>query len=208
MVVSPVEEYRQPMQPLLHSIDPYLIVLYRLTGHVWLDFVLGTFLLACLCLVLGEITIFLIFLLSRRRILEKTAEAEKYQNLSMEALQAGNKEAYLAADKLAREAFGYSFFQQAALSAAFLWPVCFALAWMQTRFLEVEFPIPGTSWSLGFIGPFIIIYVAAYFLLKRLKKGLGLSARIRALAVGGSPPPPAGPAPSPLPAPLPASDKK
>jgi hypothetical protein len=43
---------------------------------------------------------------------------------------------------------------------------------MQHRFLELEFPIPGTNWSLGFIGVFIIIYVAAFFLLKQMKRRL------------------------------------
>jgi hypothetical protein len=86
--------------------------------------------------------------------------------------------------------------------------VFFALGWMQLRFLEVEFPIPGTSWSMGFIGPFIIIYVAAFFLFKRLKKGLGLSGRIRALADGQSPPNPAEPGPSNLTPPMSTSEKK
>jgi hypothetical protein len=196
------------MQPLLQFIDHYLILLYRLTGHAGVDFVLGTFILAIICLVLGEFTIFLVFLITRRRILEKTAEADRYQNLSMEALKAGNKEAYLAANQLANEAFGHSFFQQAALSAAFLWPVCFALAWMQYRFLEVDFPIPGTDWSLGFIGPFIIIYVVAYFLVKRVKRRLRVSRRISSLATGASSPAPDRSGPSPLPPPFQASDKK
>jgi hypothetical protein len=124
------------MQPLLQFIDPYLIMFYRLTGQVGVDFVLGTFVLSFICLVLGEFTIFLVFLITRRRIDAKTTEAENYQNLSMDALKAGNKEAYLAANKLANEAFGHTFFQQMALSAAFLWPVCFALGWMQL-------PLPG-----------------------------------------------------------------
>jgi hypothetical protein len=196
------------MQPLLQFIDPYLIMFYRLTGLVGVDFVLGTFILAFFCLVLGELTIFLVFFITRRRIFEKTAEANKYQNLAMDALKAGDKEAYLAANQLANEAFGHSFFQQAALSAAFLWPVCFALAWMQYRFLEVEFPIPGTGWSMGFIGPFIIIYVAAYFLFKRVKRMLRISDRIRALVVGGSSPNPAGPGSSTLPPPIHTSEKK
>jgi hypothetical protein len=196
------------MQPLLQFIDPYLIMFYRLTGHPGVDFVLGTFVLAFICLVLGELTIFLVFLITRRRILEKTAEADKYQNLSMEALKAGDKEAYLAANTLANEAFGHSFFQQMALSAAFLWPVCFALAWMQYRFLEVEFPIPGTGWSMGFIGPFIIIYVTAYFLFKRVKRVLRVSNRINSLATGAPSPNPAGPGPSTLPPPMPTSNEK
>jgi len=157
------------MQPFLQFSDPYLIALYRLSGHAEVDFVIGTFVLACLCLAIGELSVSLAFRFARKRLGDKMAEAEKYQNLSLDALKAGDKGAYQAANKLANEAFGHSFFQQAALSAAFLWPVCFALAWMQYRFLEVEFPIPGTNWSLGFIGAFIIIYLAVFFLMKKVK---------------------------------------
>jgi hypothetical protein len=57
-----------------------------------------------------------------------------------------------------------------ALSATFVWPIFFVLAWMQHRFLEVGFPIPGTNWSLGFIGVFIPIYIAAYLIMKRLPR--------------------------------------
>lgn len=156
------------MHPFYQILDPYLIYCYRLTGHVAADFVIGTLVLACIAMLIGEFTVFLAFRFTHKRLGEKTAEAEKYQNLSMDALKAGNKEAYQAANTLAKDAFGHSFFQQLALSAAFLWPVFLALAWMQYRFLEVEFPIPGTTWSLGFIGAFIIIYIAAYLALKRL----------------------------------------
>ncbi|MBI4642426.1 MAG: hypothetical protein HY790_06085 [Deltaproteobacteria bacterium] len=156
------------MHPFYQVLDPYLIYFYRLTGHVGVDFVIGTLVLAGIAMLIGEVSVFLAFRFTRKRFGEKTAEAEKYQNLSMDALKAGNKEAYQATNKLANDAFGHSFFQQLTLSAAFLWPVFFALAWMQYRFLEVEFPIPGTNWSLGFIGGFIIIYIAAYLALKRL----------------------------------------
>ena len=63
----------------------------------------------------------------------------------MEALKAGDRPAYEAANKLANEAFSKSFFMQLTLSATFFWPVFFALGWMQYRFLEIEFPIPGTG---------------------------------------------------------------
>jgi hypothetical protein len=160
------------MQLLIQIVDQYLIMFYRLTGHAGVDFVIGTLVLACISLLIGEVSVSLAFRFTRKHLGEKTAEAEKYQNLSMEALKAGDKEAYLAINKLAKDAFGHTFFQQLTLSAAFLWPVCFALAWMQARFLEVEFPIPGTSWSLGYIGGFIIIYVAVYFLSKQVKRRL------------------------------------
>ncbi len=160
------------MQPFFQFVDQFFINFYRVTGNAGVDFVIGTFVLACLCLLIGEITLRLIFRVCRRHIEQRVEEATSYQDLSVRALKAGDKEAYQAANKMANEAFGHTFFQQMALSAAFLWPVCFALAWMQQRFLELEFPIPGTDWSLGFIGVFIIVYVVAYFLFKKVKNRL------------------------------------
>jgi hypothetical protein len=156
------------MHPFYLALDPYLIWSYRLTGHAGMNLVIGTLVLALIALLIGEVTAFLAFWFTRKGIDRYAEEAAKYQTLSMDALKAGNKEAYTAANTLANDAFGRSFFQQLTLSAAFLWPVFFALAWMQYRFLHIEFPIPGTKWSLGFMGPFIIIYVAAYLILKRL----------------------------------------
>ena len=158
------------MHPFYLALDPYLIWFYRLSGHAGVDFAIGTFVLAGISLLVGEATVSLAFRFARHHIGKKTAEAEKYQNLSIDALKAGNKEAYLAINKLAKEAFGHTFFQQLTLSAAFLWPVCFALAWMQHRFLEVEVGPPLLPFSLGFIGVFIIIYAATFVLYKQVKK--------------------------------------
>jgi len=167
--------------PLWYQVlDTFLIRIYRLTGQVWVDFVIGTLTLVVICLLLGEATLYLVFRLSGKRLAEKLAEADKYHTLSIEALKAGNREAYEAANKLAKEAFGRSFMHQLTLSGAFLWPVCFALAWMQYRFLEVEFPIPGTPWSLGYIGAFTLIYLSAYFLFKGVKK---MALRLRGSAI-------------------------
>ncbi len=160
------------MHPVYQVLDPYLIWSYRLTGHSGLDFVIGTMFLAAITLLLGEISVCLAFWFTGKRLDRYAEEATKYQNLSMDALKAGDKDAYKAANQLANDAFGYSFFQQIALSAAFLWPVFFALSWMQCRFLDVEVPIPGTPWSLGFIGVFIFIYIAVYLIFKRLRRFL------------------------------------
>jgi hypothetical protein len=155
--------------PVFYQVlDPYLIWFYRITGHAGVDIVIGTLALAVVALLIGELSSFLALRLTRKRVDRYVEEADRYQSLSMDALRAGDKEAYRATNRLANDAFGHSFFQQLTLSAAFLWPVFFALAWMQFRFLNIEIPIPGTKWSLGFIGAFIIIYVSAYFLMKRL----------------------------------------
>lgn len=167
------------MHPLFLFIDPYLIWFYRLTGHEYANFLLGTLALAGFALIIGEFTISLAFLATRKRIDKFSAEALKYQDLSLEALKAGDKEAYRAANKLANDAFGHSWFMQIALSAAFLWPVFFALAWMQHRFLELEFSLWFSGWSLGYIGVFILLYIPVVILFKRVKHRLPYFRRIK-----------------------------
>ena len=106
----------------------------------------------------------------------------------MEALKAGDRPAYEAANTMANEAFGKSFYSQVALSATFVWPIFFALGWMQHRFLEVAFPLPFIGFSLGYIGAFLILYIAAYFMFKPVKRRLAYYRRIQELkeASGGS----------------------
>jgi len=152
------------MPVFFRVLDPYLIWFYRLTGHALPDFFIGTFVLAVIVLVLGEFSISLAFLANKRHIDQFTREVVKYQNISVDALKAGDEQAYAAANKLANDAFGKSFFQQIALSAAFLWPIPFALAWMQFRLVM-----------------FLVVYVAAYFLFKRVKYRLPFFRRIKVI---------------------------
>jgi len=172
------------MHPVFLFLDPYLIWLYRLTGQALADFLIGTLALAFMALIIGEITISLAFLVVRKRIDQATAEAAKYQRLSMEALVEGDKLAYKAANKLANDAFGKSFFMQISLSAAFLWPAFFALAWMSHRFADIELPLPYGHHSLGYIGVFILLFVAAYFLFKGIKYKLPHFRRIKQILDG------------------------
>jgi hypothetical protein len=167
------------MHPLWMLLDPYIIWFYRRTGYTFADFLLGTFVLAWIALLLGELTVSVVSLIARRRIDAATNEARHYQDLSDEALSAGNKEAYRASNKLANDAFGRSFFMQTALSAAFLWPVFVALAWMSQRFSDVSFNILFTEYSLSYVGVFIILYTAAYLIFKRLKYKLPCFRRIK-----------------------------
>jgi hypothetical protein len=157
------------MHPVFLFLDPYLIWFYRITGYAPADFIIGTFTLALMAVIVGEFNISLAFLAARRRIERVTDEAVKYQNLSLEALTAGDKGAYRAANRLANDAFGHSFFMQIALSAAFLWPAGFSLAWMSHRFADLSFPLPFISYSLGYVGVFLLLFIAAYFVFKPVK---------------------------------------
>mgnify|MGYP000044185345 CR=1 FL=1 len=158
------------MHPVFLFLDPYLIWGYRLTPVVWLNYLLGTFILALLALLLGELTSTLAGHLVRPRLEEITAKAKKYHDLSLEALKAGDRPAYEAANRLANEAFNKVFYMQVALSATFFWPVFLALGWMQSRFYGVELPLPGVNFSLGYLAVFILLYGTAYFIYKRLRK--------------------------------------
>lgn len=169
------------MPAFFRLLDPYLIWFYRLTGWAWVDFFLGTLVLAFIALIIGEFSIALIFLATRKHIDRSAQEALKYQNMSVDALAHGDKPAYTAANKLANDAFGKTFFQQIALSAAFLWPIPFALAWMQYRFLEVDFPVPGTGFSVNYVAVFLPLYVIAYFLFKRVKYRLPFFRRLKVI---------------------------
>ena len=160
------------MHPLYLCLDPYLVWFYRLTGQAGWNFLIGTVVVAVLALLVGELTSFLASFLVRRHFEQVAGEARKYQELSMEALKAGDRPAYEAANKLANEAFSKSFFMQLALSATFFWPIFFVLGWMQYRFLEVEFPLPFVGFSLGYIGVFILLYIPVYILFKKTKHKL------------------------------------
>jgi hypothetical protein len=169
------------MSPIFLALDPYLIWFYRITGQAPVDFLLGTLVLACYAMLIGEFSISLAFLAVRKHIDQATAEATRYENLSLEALAAGNKDAYRAANKVANDAFGKSFFMQIALSAAFLWPIFFTLAWMQYRFAGLEFPLPFGGYSLVYMGVFILLYIPAYLLFRKVKHRLPYFRRLKTI---------------------------
>jgi hypothetical protein len=160
------------MHPVYLWLDSYLIWFYRLSGSAEVNFLLGTLALAVLSLLVGEFTSFLASWIVRRHFEKVAGEAKRYQDLSMEALKAGDRPAYEGANKLANDAFSTSFFMQIALSAAFVWPIFFFLAWMSYRFKDLEFPIPLLHYSLGFTGVFILLYIPVYVLFKRVKRKL------------------------------------
>jgi hypothetical protein len=157
------------MHPAYLAVDPLIIWFYRITGYTFVDFLIGTFVLGMTAVILGEFTISLAYLANRKHIEKQTEDVVRFQNLSVDAIEAQNKPAYSAANKMANEAFGKSFFMQIALSTAFLWPIPLALGWMQYRFHDVEFRLLFTDITVGYFAVFIALYVAAYLIFKRVK---------------------------------------
>ena len=115
------------MPPLFLWLDPYLIWFFRLTDHAAVNFFIGTAVMAFLALLLGKLGSAAVLAAGRRYSLRLSGEAKKYQDLSIQALKAGDRPAYEAGNQLANEAFGKSFYLGVAQSAAFFWPV--GLSW-------------------------------------------------------------------------------
>ena len=158
---------------LFATADSLLIQLYRITGYVYADYFLGTFLLSFIAVVLGEWTISWVFRLNRHHILNLEKELSQSHELSMLALEESDSKTYQVCNKQANDVFGRYFFNQVAFSAAILWPVPLILAWMQSRFLHVEFPFAypvSLIWSsTGYFTTFILCYILSRILFKNMR---------------------------------------
>ena len=104
-------------------------------------------------------------------------EIKQKETLSIAAYQAGDKQGYKALNKAATDAWGKHFFTMVAYAAGILWPIPFALGWMQTRFAEVTFPLAFPlslvfGKSVGYTFTFIPIYILCRIIFKYMRPHL------------------------------------
>ncbi|MCP4352391.1 MAG: hypothetical protein GY795_43585 [Desulfobacterales bacterium] len=137
---------------------------------------MGTSFLILICMITGQITLAAALRFNKKRIDHDNKEMVRMHNLSVYALLSKNKKAYSACNKEANEAFGKVFFSQIALGLTSLWPAPFALGWMQTRFIKVEFSLPLhlplLGQSVGYAFTFILIYILVYIFFVNIKHRL------------------------------------
>lgn len=149
-------------------VDSFLIWFFRLVEIPILGYYLGTAVLCLICAVLGRLTLILGSRVNTEYLAKDNKEMVHMHNLSLYALLGRDKNAYRSCNKMANEAFGKVFFAQVALGASSLWPLPFALAWMQSRFGQVEFlspvALPGIGNTVGFMFTFFPIFVLTYIL--------------------------------------------
>ena len=93
----------------------------------------------------------------------------KMHTLSIHALKAQDKYTYTSLNSQANDAFGKYFFSQIATGMAAIWPVPFALAWMQIRFGKVNFALPLIDVSVGYQFTFFSIYILVYLFFNTVK---------------------------------------
>jgi hypothetical protein len=162
-----------------HAINQLLTSLFSLTGIPLVDRLAVTFVLALLTVVVGEFTISMGYRINRKYLRKLTTRWETLQRLSQQALDAGDKASYRALNKEGNDVHGRLFFQKVALSAASLWPIFFALAWLQEHQPQAETPIPGTPYGMNYVVLFLICYILARVLFGRIKRRLPYFSRVQ-----------------------------
>lgn len=154
--------------------DRFLIFFYRMTDIPILNFLIGTFCLSFICVILGEISVSLALKFNKPYMDQMTAEMLEKERLSIAAYQAGDKVSYKALNKEATDVWGKSFFTMVAHSAAILWPLPFAMGWLGSRFADVNFPVaPPLSLlfdeGVGFMFIFIPMYILSRIVFKYMR---------------------------------------
>ena len=168
-----------PINEFLIFVDPFLIAPYRWLDGALAGWWLGTVCLALVAAVLSELTMGLSYFLNRKHVDEKSESVKKYFEASVAAKEQGDQDSYKAINKLANESFGQSFFLQMAMGMGSLWPAFLAAAWLQLRFSEIRFTLPLVNITLGYVAPFIVLYIPARILCSRLKRPLLANIRAR-----------------------------
>jgi hypothetical protein len=154
-------------------IDTLLIAGYRLTGFSFLDFFIGTFYLSFWCVIVGELTVALALKINQRYFEQLTMDVSEKERLSLAAYHDGDKTAYKALNQQANDAWGRQFFTMFGYSAGMFWVLPFAMAWMQTRFAGIDFPLaPPLSWIFGATVGYPFVFIPLYILTRIVFKYL------------------------------------
>ncbi|MCX7823821.1 MAG: hypothetical protein N2260_10335 [Syntrophobacterales bacterium] len=152
------------MERFYEALDPICMALFRILPDPIASFFLGTFLLALTSVLIGQTTLSIAFLINRKYVERLNDDLVKWNNLSIDAIKAGDKEAYESFNEQANEAFGRLFFLSVAYSAASLWPAPFALGWMQRWYSDIAIPIPFPIPFLGSSARYTLIFILSYLL--------------------------------------------
>lgn len=164
-------------------LDRFLCGLYALTGVAALDYLLGTLIIGIAVVLIGELTAGLVLRVNRRHLDDLDTRLAAARRLSDKALETGDRQAYRAINKEATDLFGRLFFNEFGLSAAALWPAFFALDALQRHFAETGLSVTPGGYRINYVLLFLVSYLAARFLLARIKRLLTAQAKNPSIGV-------------------------
>lgn len=163
-------------------LDAVIIAPYRWLPWAEPAFWLGTACLSQWCILLGEFSGALVYLWNREFYDGQQREMVRMHNLSVEAIRHKDKATYKATNRWANEYFGKVFFSGAALFAVSLWPVPFAMHWLDGRFRGVElYHVPYGGWALGYAFVFFMTYIPLRILFSRVRDRFPFFRRVAGL---------------------------
>lgn len=167
---------------ILVSLDPAIIWAFRLAERPWLGFLLGILVLNLVCVLLGDVTSMIARRLNRKVYGAYHDEMVRNHNLSVRAISRADKAAFKAVNKQANEAFGKYFFSQAGAFSLSIWPLPFALAWMDLRFRDVPLPlpfsVPGVGESVLYPFYFLPMYIVVRILYGKMLRRFAFYRRL------------------------------
>ena len=160
---------------LLQWIDAFLIAPYRWPENPLAGMWLGNHFAGSLGRPFGDATHALVYRVNRHQIEHDAKKTIYYHDQSIKAKGSGDEASYKEINRLANDSFGKSYFLLIATGMASLWPPFLAAAWLNLRFGELDFQFPAWAggFTLSFIAPFIICYIAIRVLWGKVKKKLG-----------------------------------
>jgi hypothetical protein len=150
-------------------LDVFLVNMYSVNGSPVLDYFTGTLLLALITVLIGDFTTSLVYRANKSHFTFLNSRLAELHDISMMALKLKDRSNYHAVNREANDTFGLFFFGMAGLSAAYLWPAFFAVAWMQTRFADIAFPLFMTGWNANYTFTFLVSYLLMRLLFSRLR---------------------------------------
>lgn len=190
------------MQSIFFALDPFFIAPYRWISNPDVAIWMGSLVLGLCCVFAGELSSILIYRVNRAYYSRLNEKMVHMHNLSIEAIKIKDKANFKAANTWANEYFGKVFFAQAAFFAVSLWPVPFALGWMQTRFTGVDIIsipmislnfemfsltnlstdfISSTTLTLGYAFVLLTSYIALRYMLYKTRKFIPVLRNIEAM---------------------------
>ena len=190
------------MNSIYLALDPVFIAPYRWISDPAIAFWIGSLMLSLWCIFAGELSSIFIYRVNRVYYSKLNEKMVHMHNLSIEAIKLKDKANFKATNKRANEYFGKVFFAQAAFFAVSLWPVPFALGWMQSRFTGIDIvSVPmlsldfsklslteittgffsSTTLTLGYAFVLLSCYIALRYLLYKTRKYIPILCRIEEL---------------------------
>ncbi|GAB6110383.1 hypothetical protein [Desulfomicrobium salsuginis] len=155
------------LELIISGLDAWLIAPFRWFDSSEAGFFFGIFALALQSVAIGHVLMSVMGRMQHSVMHKHQSEAARRSELAMQALQVHDKTAYIAQNRLAKDAYGHAMALGVGKVTASLCPAVGALGWLDLRFrgvpLDLPFSVPGLGDSVFYPFYFIPAYILVRF---------------------------------------------